>query len=124
MIEEKKYTYSLKNEIQEVKNSQQAFDFINQKFVFNQTNIKRLYHILTKSLLKSNGTKYRRGYKILDNVVGNSKTTAPENVDRDMEKLLSWYHENKKITCPFVLAFEFHLRFEQIHPFEDGNGRT
>ena len=30
----------------------------------------------------------------------------------------------EKETYPFKLAFDFHLRYENIHPFLDGNGRT
>ena len=41
-----------------------------------------------------------------------------------MTILLKWYEENKKILHPFVLASIFHHKFEKIHPFSDGNGRT
>lgn len=40
-----------------------------------------------------------------------------------MKSLLSRYKKNKKILFPLHLAFEFHYRFERIHPFADGNGR-
>jgi Fic family protein len=40
-----------------------------------------------------------------------------------MRSLLLWYKENKKVLFPLHLAFEFHYRFERIHPFADGNGR-
>jgi hypothetical protein len=52
IIENKKYTYKVKNEIQEVKNSKLAWDFLNTKFIFNEANIKKIYHILTKDLLQ------------------------------------------------------------------------
>jgi Fic family protein len=41
-----------------------------------------------------------------------------------MGVLLKWYLENKKKFHPFVLATVFHHKFEKIHPFMDGNGRT
>jgi hypothetical protein len=50
----------VKNEIQEVKNSILSWDFLNNKFIFNEANIKKLYHILTKNLLQENGEKYPR----------------------------------------------------------------
>ena len=41
-----------------------------------------------------------------------------------MDLLLGWYNENKKKLHPFVLASLFHHKFEKIHPFYEGNGRT
>ena len=45
-------------------------------------------------------------------------------VETEMKKLIDWYNNNKQKTHPIKLATIFHSRFEQIHPFEDGNGRT
>ena len=42
----------------------------------------------------------------------------------DMKLLLKWYNENKSKLHPLVLATIFHHKFEKIHPFMDGNGRT
>ena len=39
-----------------------------------------------------------------------------------MEDLLSWYHSLTNITLEDII--EFHVRFEKIHPFQDGNGRV
>jgi Fic family protein len=41
-----------------------------------------------------------------------------------MNLLLKWYQENKEKYHPIVLAIIFHHKFEKIHPFMDGNGRT
>jgi Fic family protein len=41
-----------------------------------------------------------------------------------MDLLLKWYNENKDKLHPFVLAVIFHHKFEKVHPFSDGNGRT
>ena len=38
--------------------------------------------------------------------------------------MITFYYENKKKIHPFVLAFLIQGKFEEIHPFEDGNGRT
>ena len=45
-------------------------------------------------------------------------------IDDEINKLLEWYHTNLKKTHPVELATRFHVRFEEIHPFTDGNGRV
>lgn len=124
IIENKKYTYKIQNEIQEVKNSIKAWSFINEKFIFNEANIKKVYHILTKNLLQENGLVYPRWFKKVKIVVNNSNTTNPDNVSSEIISLINYYKNNKNNILPFQLAFDFHLRYEQIHPFENGNGRT
>lgn len=44
-------------------------------------------------------------------------------IEKEMNELINWYKENKKLN-PFILATIFHHKFEKIHPFSDGNGRT
>ncbi len=48
-------------------------------------------------------------------------TSSPEEVPLHMKNLLEWYN-TQSITVD-ILA-EFHCRYERIHPFQDGNGRT
>ena len=54
--------------------------------------------------------------------MGGKTLAEPSEVAEKMENLLSWYREQKNITLK-TLA-EFHARYEMIHPFQDGNGRT
>lgn len=61
-------------------------------------------------------------YKNLPNEVGGKDTTLPENVAHEMEKLLIWYHGLSEKTVEDIVAF--HVAFERIHPFQDGNGRV
>ena len=45
-------------------------------------------------------------------------------IKKEMGALLEWLEKNTGKMHPVELASEFHARFEQIHPFNDGNGRT
>jgi len=68
----------------------------------------------------------RIGYRTRDVRVFRSyfKSTPGKFVKTDIDLLLRWYDKNKEILHPFVLACIFHHKFEKIHPFMDGNGRT
>lgn len=68
----------------------------------------------------------RVGYRTADVRVirANFKATPAPYVKTDMNLLFRWYHEYKTKLHPFVLASIFHHKFEKIHPFMDGNGRT
>ena len=60
-------------------------------------------------------------YKRLDNVIGDMETCHPQDVHREMAKLLAWYKDADKT---FENIIDLHVRFEKIHPFQDGNGRV
>ena len=61
-------------------------------------------------------------YKKLPNEVGGSETTLPEDVSAEMKKLLDRYISKEQVTLEDII--EFHVQFERIHPFQDGNGRV
>ncbi len=116
--------YQNANEVREVYNSIDAMNYIQHGFKFNIASIKRLYYILTKDLLMQNGLPYPRGFKTHSNIVNNMETTLPDMVVPKLTELLEYYKENKKKEHPLKIAIDFHLRYEEIHPFQDGNGRT
>jgi len=116
--------YNNRNEVKEVKNSILAFEYLQKSFKFNLDSIKRLYHILTKGLFMEGNVPYPKGFKTEEVIVGNSQTTPPKKVEEELINLVNWYRNNKNKIHPLILAFEFHRRYEFIHPFRDGNGRT
>lgn len=60
-------------------------------------------------------------YKRLDNVVGDMETCPVKDVHREMAALLAWWKDAPKT---FENLLDLHVRFEKIHPFQDGNGRV
>ena len=83
--------------------------------------IKKLHHILKTSTSDSRKDWFAVGeYKRLPNEVGGMQTSLPEEVADRMKALLSDYNAVPKKTLDDIL--DFHVRFERIHPFQDGNG--
>ncbi|MBI1972463.1 Fic family protein [Candidatus Woesearchaeota archaeon] len=68
----------------------------------------------------------RSGYRTTDVRVikANFEASPAPYVKIDMDLLLQWLEKNKNKLHPLVLATIFHHKFEKIHPFMDGNGRT
>ena len=85
--------------------------------------IKKYHFILKNGTLTDEEKEWFNvgEYKKLKNYVGDIKTTEPSNVEADIIKLLEWYKNVEEKTIEEII--EFHVRFETIHPFQDGNGR-
>lgn len=85
--------------------------------------IKELHRILKAGTTDSAKDWFAVGeYKRLPNEVGGRKTTLPEDVGRDIRGLLNTYGVRSKHTMEDIIGF--HVGFERIHPFQDGNGRV
>lgn len=85
--------------------------------------IKELHLILKSGTADSRKEWFAVGdYKKLPNEVGGMETTLPEEVAGKMKALLSEYNAKEDKTLNDIL--EFHVKFERIHPFQDGNGRV
>lgn len=85
--------------------------------------IKEFHKILKDGTSDSRVEWFNVGeYKQRANTIGSGiKTTSPNNVEKEMSKLMDWYNSLKQVTIKEII--EFHYKFESIHPFQDGNGR-
>lgn len=85
--------------------------------------IKQFHYELKAGVFEDRANGYAIGeYKKRTNTVGGLSLTTPSMVKKQMRELLEWYHSQDSIDLQ-ILA-ELHARYELIHPFQDGNGRT
>lgn len=84
--------------------------------------IKELHRTLKSGTSDSEKPWFNVGeYKGVPNEVGGMSTTEPENVAAEMNALLKKYNLTKQKSLADII--DFHVQFERIHPFQDGNGR-
>ena len=85
--------------------------------------IKELHLILKSGTSDSRKEWFAVGdYKQVPNEVGGMDTALPEEVADRMKILLEEYNNKEEKTLEDIL--DFHVKFERIHPFQDGNGRV
>jgi Fic family protein len=107
-------------EIYDLQNTEAVFfDILQSKEKLSHELIQKIHAELMKNIDR------RTGYRTYDVRVirSNFDATPAQYVKTDMDLLLKWFEKNKTLH-PLVLASIFHHKFERIHPFMDGNGRT
>lgn len=113
------------DDIIETVNHFRCIDMIidNAKRTLTEKLIKELHLILKNGTSDSRKDWFAVGdYKRLPNEVGGRDTALPEEVADKMKDLLTEYNSIEEKTLEDIL--DFHVKFELIHPFQDGNGRV
>ena len=113
------------DDVIETANHFRCIDMIidNAKVVLTEKFIKELHLILKSGTSDSRKDRFAVGdYKKIPNEVGGMDTALPEEVADKMKNLLAEYNRKEEKTFEDIL--DFHVKFERIHPFQDGNGRV
>jgi len=108
-------------EIYDLQNTEKVFlNLFESKEEINHELIQKIHSNLLE------GIDPRKGYRTTNVRVtkANFKATPAPYVKVDMDLLLKWYNQNMNKFHPLILGSIFHHKFEKIHPFLDGNGRT
>ncbi len=113
------------DDILETSNHFRCVDLVieHAKLPLSEKLIKELHAVLKSGTSDSRLDWFAVGsYKKMPNEVGGMETAAPEKVGEQMRSLLTEYNREQKKELRDLL--DFHVRFERIHPFQDGNGRV
>ena len=109
-------------EIREIENMKLAAEVSKKIKEINEKNIKKINAAILKGFDDKNPGEYRTGPVFI--TASQVKPPSADKVKENMAKLLEWLEKNKEKIHAIELVSEFHARFEEIHPFNDGNGRT
>lgn len=115
--------YSLR-EVFEAKNLARVYEYIKTKkdsLILNQETILFIHGLLIGGIDDSIAGRFRKENEYVR--VGSYVAPAPDQILRLVEVLLHKYKTNHEEDLLTRIAY-FHLQFESIHPFCDGNGRV
>lgn len=89
--------------------------------IISHTDVLELHRILAGEVMdQGEAGKYRT----ISVRVGQYLPPSPRDVSGLMFELLEWWNKDAQHLSPVLSSAILHYRFEAIHPFADGNGRT
>ena len=109
-------------EIREIENMKLASDVSGKLWKINERGIKKIHSAIMSGFGEKTPGEYRTGPMFI--TASEVKPPPADRIKKEMAALLEWLEKNTGKMHPVELASEFHARFEHIHPFNDGNGRT
>jgi len=127
IIERDQWPRKPKEEISETYGVAEAVRFMREtKEHISLDLIKKLHHIAFRNSKPFAGKFRGKGIEVVvadrwGNVI--HRGAPQKRVPGLLKELANWYEKNKKNYHPIVLAAVVHNQFENVHPFQDGNGR-
>ncbi|MBS3068739.1 Fic family protein [Candidatus Micrarchaeota archaeon] len=116
-----------KREFHETTNMRHSLQFLRlkQKEEISEELMQELHFLVQKDIADGAGN-YKNHYNYIrpSSLNDPNPTTPPQHIRERVRFLVEWYRQNKDTMHPVVLASIFHMQFEMIHPFADGNGRV
>lgn len=112
------------DDVIETKNSLELFDFVIDTLGEKITKTLLLeFHSLLKKNTKDDAHGFKGCFKKIPNMIlgSNTKVAEPYEVEWKLDELIDWYYNLNNISLEAIAGF--HVKFETIHPFQDGNGR-
>ena len=107
----------------EAKNHQTAliyvFNYVFKQGKVNEKFILKIHSILMNGIIENAGSYRNHAVRIVGANVPTANYIKISNLMNELEKDI-----NKKSNDIIALVSDIHSRFEEIHPFSDGNGRT
>ncbi|MGA1849099.1 MAG: Fic family protein [Thermoplasmatota archaeon] len=113
-------------EIHEVIGHGKAFDrMFHHKGKMERKWLSELHTILMENILGTGPGEKAGRYRRVNVALKGSNVEFPHysTVPERMRDLLSWYNRKSGTLHPLIAAARFHVEFEVIHPYTDGNGR-
>ncbi|MFQ5406192.1 MAG: Fic family protein [Candidatus Micrarchaeia archaeon] len=128
ILEKNKWPDKPKEEISETYGVAEAIGFIRKtKEHVSLKLILELHRIVFKNSKKFAGNLRPKGVEVgITDGFGNviHRGAPSTHLKKLISELVDWYKDNKRRYHPLVLAAIVHNQFENIHPFQDGNGRV
>jgi len=106
-------------EVYDLRNTKDTFFYLLTKKILDKKLIIDIHDRLLKDIDE------RKGFRNFDIRItfATFKSSHYYFIEKEIDSLLNWLKENSKIHI-FALCAMIHHKFERIHPFADGNGRT
>ena len=111
------------DDIIETANHFVAFDYLLRTInePLSEEMMKEFHRILKTGTADAQKPYFNVGdYKKLANEVGGHEACKPVDVAKEIKSLQEWYLTQNSVTINTIA--EYHWLFENIHPFQDGNG--